>query len=140
MILNSYDAESVVVKESLIPYAGEGLFAKRNFASGELISLFNGIRINKDGCRGKIIRGDDDDDEEWSDYRLTLGKNELMMLLRGVVGFLLPRQVCGSGHPSRVDLFVCVLRHHGPQGLPFLRPQERRLPRHIPPQVHAYRL
>ena len=66
-----YEKIHVYVATSAIsPLAGEGLFAKRTLTKGHLICLFNGIRRIKKG-RTKAIGALD---EEWSDYRLTLGK------------------------------------------------------------------
>ena len=66
-----YEKIHVYVATSAIsPLAGEGLFAKRTLTKGHLICLFNGIRRIKK-ARSKAIGALD---EEWSDYRLTLGK------------------------------------------------------------------
>lgn len=68
-----FDALTVYVAPSEIsPEAGEGLFAKRRISEGELVCLFNGIRMSKLGRTCKVVRPDSD---EWSDYRLTLGTN-----------------------------------------------------------------
>ena len=49
--------------------AGEGLYAKKHIRKGQLVCLFNGVRWNKTGHHTRICANDDD----WSDYRLTLG-------------------------------------------------------------------
>lgn len=71
MVQDPYDQETVYVAESKIPFAGEGLFAKRKISQGELVCLFNGVKCNKIG-HTKVIRSDS---PEWSDYRLTLDKD-----------------------------------------------------------------
>lgn len=71
-----YEKSAVYVKESNIPGAGEGLFARRKLAAGELVALFNGIKVFK-SSRFSVIKANS---EDWSDYRLTLG---------AAVGFLL---------------------------------------------------
>ena len=75
-----YEKIHVYVATSAIsPLAGEGLFAKRTLTKGHLICLFNGIRRIKK-ARSKAIGALD---EEWSDYRLTLGK--ILIPLKTVV-------------------------------------------------------
>ena len=50
--------------------AGEGLFAKKSIKKDQLVCLFNGIRHFK---KGRVVRIGAND-EEWSDYRIVLGK------------------------------------------------------------------
>ena len=69
-LADPYDAKNVYVKESGVPFAGEGLYARRYLKAGDLVCLFNGVRCHKEG-RAIIIKADSD---EWSDYRLTLSK------------------------------------------------------------------
>ena len=57
--------------------AGEGLYAKKHIRKGQLICLFNGVRCTKAGHHTRICADDDD----WSDYRLTLGKKYLNSLI-----------------------------------------------------------
>lgn len=40
-----HESKSVYVSSSEITGAGEGLFAKRTFLPGELVSYFNGVRV-----------------------------------------------------------------------------------------------
>lgn len=68
---DQFEDLSVFVEESGTLGAGEGLFAKKSFQSGDLIALFNGLKIFKTGRITKISA----ESEEWSDYRLTVGKN-----------------------------------------------------------------
>ena len=66
-----YEQETVYVAQSKIgEAAGEGLYARKQIRKGQLVCLFNGIRCNKTGHHTRITANDD----EWSDYRLTLGK------------------------------------------------------------------
>ena len=66
-----YEKVHVYVAPSLIsPLAGEGLFARKTIKKGQLVSLFNGVRRHKEGRKTTIGA----DSEEWSDYRLVLGK------------------------------------------------------------------
>lgn len=65
-----YDSETVLVKPSGIPFAGEGLYARRFISEGELVCLFSGVRVDKVGHCRTVHSGE----EGWSDYRLTLGK------------------------------------------------------------------
>lgn len=67
-----YEDLHVYVSPSTIsPEAGEGLFAKENIEKGQLVCLFNGIRRTKEGRAAKAISCYN---EDWSDYRLFLGK------------------------------------------------------------------
>jgi len=68
---DEYEMESVYVKQSRIPFAGEGLFAARYIEEGQLVCLFNGNRIEKNSNRTCVRWGD----EDWSDFRLTLDKS-----------------------------------------------------------------
>ena len=68
---DQYEDETVYVGMSGVEGAGEGLFAKRNIFSGDLVSLFSGTKIYKD-CNKKSVKFGD---EEWSDFRLTLDKS-----------------------------------------------------------------
>ena len=70
LLRDPYEDETVTVGDSQIPLAGEGLFARRKILRGELICMFNGLKIDKPGrtCKA-IVAGS----EDWSDYRLTLG-------------------------------------------------------------------
>ena len=66
-----YEKVHVYVAPSTIsPLAGEGLFARKTIKKGQLVSLFNGVRRHKEGRKTTIGA----DSEEWSDYRLVLGK------------------------------------------------------------------
>ena len=66
-----YEKVHVYVAPSTIsPMAGEGLFARKTIKKGQLVSLFNGVRRHKEGRKTTIGA----DSEEWSDYRLVLGK------------------------------------------------------------------
>ena len=40
-----WEEERVYVTDSLLPQGGEGLFAKKDFKTKELICLYNGIRL-----------------------------------------------------------------------------------------------
>ncbi|XP_071743457.1 uncharacterized protein [Lepeophtheirus salmonis] len=44
MLRDPYECSTVVVSQSKIPYAGEGLYAKRNVRPNTLLALFNGIK------------------------------------------------------------------------------------------------
>jgi len=68
---DEYESETVYVKPSRIPFAGEGLYALRHLDPGDLVCLFNGNKITKSNNRKCIRFGD----EEWSDFRLTLDKS-----------------------------------------------------------------
>ena len=68
-----YEKAHVYVMPSKIsPEAGEGLYARKAIKKGQLVCLFNGIRRRKEGRGTKPIGANDD---EWSDYRLTLGNS-----------------------------------------------------------------
>ena len=70
LLEDPYEKENVYVAPSKIgEAAGEGLYARKHIRKGQLVCLFNGIRCNKPGHHTTIRAGDDD----WSDYRLTLG-------------------------------------------------------------------
>ena len=43
-ISDPHERKAVYVGESSIPGAGDGLFAKRNFRSGQLVSYFGGVK------------------------------------------------------------------------------------------------
>lgn len=50
---DQYEQEQVYVRQSGIPYAGEGLYAKHDIEEGALIALFNGVKIREvHGTRG----------------------------------------------------------------------------------------
>ena len=67
--------------------AGEGLYARKHIRKGQLVCLFNGTRCNKTGHHTRITATDDD----WSDYRLTLGKHFVQRHLpcNGFVNFFI---------------------------------------------------
>lgn len=71
LLSDQFEDLSVFVEESGTLGAGEGLFAKKSFQSGDLIALFNGLKIFKTGRITKISA----ESEEWSDYRLTVDKD-----------------------------------------------------------------
>ena len=62
---DQYEDDTVYVKDSGVPGAGEGLYAKRDIGCGDLVSLFSGTKIYKDNNKRSIKCGD----EEWSDFR-----------------------------------------------------------------------
>jgi len=66
-----YEHQTVYVKTSTVPFAGEGLFAKRFLPAGTLVALFNGIRQRESGFVKKPI--------EFSDYRIGLGTGEICL-------------------------------------------------------------
>ncbi|XP_023325419.1 histone-lysine N-methyltransferase SETD7 [Eurytemora carolleeae] len=68
---DEYESGTVYVKQSRIPFAGEGLYASRYIEEGQLVCLFNGNRITKTSNRKCVKWGD----EDWSDFRLTLDKS-----------------------------------------------------------------
>ena len=71
LLEDPYEKENVYVAPSKIgEAAGEGLYARKHIRKGQLVCLFNGIRCNKPGHHTTIRANDDD----WSDYRLTLGR------------------------------------------------------------------
>ena len=45
LVPDVYEQERVYIAPSLIPAAGEGLFAKQSLLEGEIVSFYNGIRI-----------------------------------------------------------------------------------------------
>ena len=63
LVADPWESEMVYVKESLLPQGGEGLFAKKDIGPKELLSLFNGVRLNVASLHAKY--GD-------SDYRIRL--------------------------------------------------------------------
>ena len=66
-----YESIHVVVLPSKIgEEAGEGLFSRTFIRKDQLVCLFNGIRRIKKGRVTRISAND----EEWSDYRIVLGK------------------------------------------------------------------
>ena len=67
---DEYETDSVVVRQSSVEGAGEGLFARRKLGPGELVSLFSGNKKTKGHNRKGVGWGD----EEWSDFRLMLDK------------------------------------------------------------------
>ena len=72
LLEDPYEQEFVYVAQSKIgEAAGEGLYARKHIRKGQLVCLFNGTRCNKTGHHTRITATDDD----WSDYRLTLGKH-----------------------------------------------------------------
>ena len=46
LLPDAYEQERVHVCPSLIPNAGEGLFARRNLSEGEVVSFYNGVRLS----------------------------------------------------------------------------------------------
>ena len=79
LLEDPYEQETVYVAQSKIgEAAGEGLYAKKHIRKGQLVCLFNGIRCNKTGHHTRITA----EDEDWSDYRLTLGNHFLSWYLR----------------------------------------------------------
>ena len=67
-----YEGGSVFVSRSSIsPDAGEGLYAKRNVGNGELISFYNGIRLQKrkNGHKQNGFK-------KWSEFRIALSNSE----------------------------------------------------------------
>ena len=72
MLPEPYESVTVFPAPSGIPCAGEGLFAKRDLKAGELAAIFSGLRCYKTFTMGTTIKYGTD--EEWSDYRITLGE------------------------------------------------------------------
>ncbi len=64
LLEDPYEASRVCVKQSTLPQGGEGLFAVRDLASKELISLFNGVRLKTAAYSTK--------NAPHSDYRIRL--------------------------------------------------------------------
>ena len=82
LIEEPYEQETVYVSpSSLGEAAGEGLYARKYIRKGQLICLFNGVRCNKPGHHTRISA----DDEDWSDYRLTLGMNNNILILQKII-------------------------------------------------------
>ena len=52
MVRDPYEARYVYVAESGVPRAGEGLMAKTCIRSGQVCSLFNGVRQHHDDSVG----------------------------------------------------------------------------------------
>ena len=66
-----YESIHVVVSTSKIgEEAGEGLFSRTFIRKDQLVCLFNGVRRIKKGRVTRISAND----EDWSDYRIVLGK------------------------------------------------------------------
>ena len=66
-----YESIHVIVSTSKIgDEAGEGLFSRTFIKKDQLVCLFNGIRRIKKGRVTRISAND----EDWSDYRIVLGK------------------------------------------------------------------
>ena len=67
-VQDPYDRRHVYVKESQIPSAGEGLWAKTDIKCGQLVALFNGVREHH-------VWGAACHTMPWSDYRISLEKD-----------------------------------------------------------------
>ena len=65
LLRDPYEKRYVYVKESEVPFAGEGLWAKTAIKEGRVCALFNGVRHNHQ--RGGT-------DLPWSDYRISCEK------------------------------------------------------------------
>lgn len=46
LLPDPFEEKRVYVKESTIPSAGQGLFAKRDFSEGDVCSFYNGVRLS----------------------------------------------------------------------------------------------
>ena len=61
-----HERRSVYIGSSLISGGGEGIFARRSFSPGELVSYFNGVRVTEEMMfwdnMTKVGEGDDNDD------------------------------------------------------------------------------
>ena len=64
------DIHVVVSTSKIGDEAGEGLFSRTFIKKDQLVCLFNGIRRIKKGRVTRISAND----EDWSDYRIVLGK------------------------------------------------------------------
>ena len=55
LVSDPYEERTVEVRDSGVGGGGEGLYVKRNIAKGELIALYNGVRIfqKKQACLNK---------------------------------------------------------------------------------------
>ena len=62
MLRDPYEKRYVYVKDSAVPFAGEGLWAKRGIKTGQVCALFNGVRQHH--LWGQV-------DLPWSDYRIS---------------------------------------------------------------------
>jgi len=62
-----YEKRYVYVKESQVPLAGEGLWAKTDIKAGQLVALFNGVRQ-------RHLWGVMSHELAWSDYRINCEK------------------------------------------------------------------
>jgi len=68
LLQDPYEKRHVFVKQSQIPFAGEGLWAKTDIKAGQLIALFNGVRQ-------RHVWGVMAHNLAWSDYRINLEKD-----------------------------------------------------------------
>ncbi len=69
-----FEHEQVYVSCSRIPYAGEGLFAKKSIAEGGLVALFNGVKMRDVTGRTKTA---------FTDYKIALTGDVCLDIPRG---------------------------------------------------------
>ena len=111
LLTDEYEDETVFVRESSVPGAGEGLFARRKILGGELVSLFSGSKITKDSSRKSIKYGDQD----WSDFRYDT--QSLLQCLDILLVQTDSGQVSGPGHRPRVSELFRLQSNSRTQGL-----------------------
>jgi len=70
MVRDPYEKRYVYVKDSQVPFAGEGLWAKTGILAGQVCTLFNGVRQHLLwGSTAMSCK------QDWSDYRISCGKD-----------------------------------------------------------------
>ena len=72
-VMDPHERKSVFVKTSLIPGSNEGLFARRAFSPGEIVSYFSGQRT----FSSEMFHANMTEEEEWvtSEYYFNLEYN-----------------------------------------------------------------
>ena len=67
--MDPHERKSVFVKTSLIPGSNEGLFARRAFSPGEIVSYFSGQRTSS----SVMIHANMTEEEKWSTVDTVFG-------------------------------------------------------------------
>ena len=68
-VMDPHERKSVFVKTSLIPGSNEGLFARRAFSPGEIVSYFSGQRTSS----SVMIHANMTEEEKWSTVDTVFG-------------------------------------------------------------------
>ena len=107
-LCDPYEQHFVEIGQSLIPDAGQGLFAKNRIDRNTVVAFYNGVRTKEDGYEDDEINNSIPLKEEDHRYRLNLSYNEELDVPRDMANV---ENYCATlGHKvskhSQVNFFI----------------------------------